>query len=141
RLCGAWKGQLGLEPTVDLYVEHLMQVLRELKRVLKPTGSIYLNIGDTYASSMGDHGEETAGFSKESMVTNKPSRPNFPKMGRLLIPARVALKMQEEGWMCIDEIIWRKPNHMPTSVKSRLANSWETNYSSQKNSKTMRRNL
>jgi DNA modification methylase len=135
RNCGAWKGQLGLEPNVDMFVQHLMQVFRELKRVLKPTGSFYLNIGDTYASSMGDHGDETAGFSKEAMVTSKPPKPK--ETGRLLIPSRVAIAMTEDGWHCMDEIIWRKPNHMPTSVKSRLANSWEPIFRFVKNNKTM----
>ncbi|GAJ20487.1 unnamed protein product, partial [marine sediment metagenome] len=49
-LCGAWCGQLGLEPTPELYVEHLMMIFREVKRVLRDDGSFYLNIGDTYAT-------------------------------------------------------------------------------------------
>ncbi len=107
-----WHGQLGLEENVDLYVEHLMMVFRELKRVLKPSGSFYLNIGDTYATSLGKHGGETAGMSKESMVGDeaRPPKPPAPRLGKLLIPSRVALRMIADGWMCPDEIIWRKPN-------------------------------
>ena len=51
--CGAWKGQLGLEPTYQLYVEHLMLVMKELKRILKKTGTLFWNMGDSYASSGG----------------------------------------------------------------------------------------
>ncbi|GAI80141.1 unnamed protein product, partial [marine sediment metagenome] len=50
-LCGAWRGQLGLEPIPELYVEHLMMIFQEVKRVLRKDGSFYLNIGDTYAGS------------------------------------------------------------------------------------------
>lgn len=119
--CPAWFGQLGLESTVDLYIRHLMQTFREIKRVLKPTGSFYLNLGDTYVSSMGDHGGETAGFSKETMVADKPPRPKLPAKGRLLIPSRVALAMQDDGWMCMDEIIWHKclGGDVPVYARSR----------------------
>ncbi len=129
--------QLGLEPTVNVYIEHLMLMIREIRRVLKPTGSFYLNIGDTYSSSLGPHGGETAGFSKEAMVGDE-KRPPVPQIrGKLLIPSRVALRMQEEGWSCMDEIVWRKPNSMPSSVKSRLANSWEPIFRFVKNNKTV----
>ncbi len=134
-----WHGQLGLEENVDLYVEHLMMVFRELKRVLKPSGSFYLNIGDTYATSLGKHGGETAGMSKDTMVGDeaRPPKPPAPRLGKLLIPSRVALRMMADGWMCPDEIIWRKPNHMPSSVKNRLANSWEPIFRFVKNDKAL----
>lgn len=52
-LCGAWRGELGLEPTFELYIKHLMQIFTEVKRVLKKTGTCWVNLGDSYANSAG----------------------------------------------------------------------------------------
>jgi DNA modification methylase len=100
--CGAWKGQLGLEPTYQMYVEHLVELFREVKRVLKKTGSFWLNIGDTYSSTLGRHGNRTAGFSEKTMVKDdvKPPRPkDIPPKCLIGIPWRVALAMIDDGWM------------------------------------------
>lgn len=123
--CGAWRGQLGLEPTWQLYVEHLVEISKEIKRVLKPTGSYYLVLGDTYAGSRSYQVEQTKYQSSEVQVRGVPMTADGsdgitkPKQ-KLLIPYRVAMGLQEDGWICRNDITWRKPNAMPSSVKDRL---------------------
>ena len=104
--CGAWYGQLGLEPTPELYVEHLGLILKEIYRVLKPTGTFWLNIGDTYSGTAYD----------------------LPRKCMLCIPERVLFKCLEIGFIVRNKIVWYKPNHLPSSVKDRLANAWEYIY-------------
>lgn len=123
-----WHGQLGLEPTIQEYVDHLCLIISQLKRVLKKTGSLWLNLGDTYSASLGNHGKETAGFDKERIVgdDNRPDIPStVPRKSLCLIPWRILTRLVDEGWSCRNVVVWHKPNHMPSSVKDRLANSWE----------------
>lgn len=133
--CGAWYGQLGLEPLPDMYVKHLLQIFRELKRTLKPTGSFYLNMGDTYAGSRcGSHDYRTdkcKNFTGREQYDNKYNKPapqataSIPRKSLCMIPERVALAMISDGWILRNKIIWHKPNPMPASVKDRLSNTWE----------------
>ncbi len=82
--------ELGREKSVDEYIDRLVEVFRETRRVLRPDGTLWLNLGDTY------------------------------RMGRLLgVPWRVALALQDDGWRLRSDIIWHKPNAMPSSVKDR----------------------
>jgi DNA modification methylase len=94
--CGCWRGQLGLEPTVDLYVAHLVEVMREVKRVLRPDGLVFLNISDS--------------LRKKSLC---------------LIPQRLAIALADDGWICRNYLIWRKPNQLPSSVKDRFTVDYE----------------
>jgi len=122
------EGQLGLEPTYQEYVQHLAEVCQEILRVLAKDGSFYLNLGDTYSSAMGRHGNQTAGFSKERMVVDekKPPRPsNLPPKCLIGIPWRVTLLLIDQGWTLRNDIIWFKRNCMPSSVKDRLTNTYE----------------
>ncbi len=133
--CGAWYGQLGLEPLPDMYVKHLLQIFRELKRILKPTGSFYLNMGDTYAGSRcGSHDYRTdkcKNFTGREQYDNKYNKPapqataSIPRKSLCMVPERVALAMVGDGWILRNKIIWHKPNPMPSSVKDRLSNTWE----------------
>ncbi len=129
--CGAWRGGLGMEPHPQLFIDHLVEIFREVKRVLKPSGTFWLNLGDTYfGGGGGNYG------SGKSITSKKPHIPNFlnriktdsawlqPKQ-KLMIPARVAIALQHEGWILRSDIIWHKPNHMPSSVKDRLTCSYE----------------
>jgi len=124
--CGAWKGQLGLEPSWQMYVEHLVELFREVKRVLKKTGSLWLNIGDTYASKSINWTEEYA--NKPQWHPKEPIQRGIsgyqPKclMG---IPWRVAFALIDDGWILRNAVIWYKPNHMPSSVKDRLTQTYE----------------
>ena len=107
--CGAWKGQLGLEPSWQMYVEHLVELFREVKRVLKKTGSLWLNIGDTYASKSINWTEEYA--NKPQWHPKEPIQRGIsgyqPKclMG---IPWRVAFALIDDGWILRNAVIWHK---------------------------------
>ena len=101
------EGQIGMEPSVDEWVANLLVVLREMARVLKPGGSLWLNLGDTYAR----HERHGA----------------LPK-GLVLAPERLIVALATEGWMVRNKVVWAKPNPMPASVKDRLAATWEPLY-------------
>lgn len=100
-------GQIGLQPDVDKWVEELRAVGRELARVLKPTGSWWLNIGDSYS---------------------RHARSGAPAKSLLLAPERLALALIEDGWTIRNKVIWAKTNPMPASVGDRLACTWEVVY-------------
>ncbi len=129
--CGAWYGQLGLEPTFQLYLDHMMIVCAEIKRVLKKTGSFWLNMGDTYGGSCSGHGDTglvqnfrrmTKGYLYD---TEKPQRKIMPKC-LLGIPSRLRNRLiDEQGWTCRNTVIWAKPNSMPSSKKDGLTPSYE----------------
>ena len=132
------KGQIGLEATPQEYVGRITQIFRELRRVLKPHGSLYLNLGDTYCSTKGscvNAGGSTRSLArsayKDLAGKSNPNRMLAPD-GRwlqpkqlLMIPARVAISLQDDGWILRNAIIWHKPNGMPSSVKDRLTNKHE----------------
>jgi site-specific DNA-methyltransferase (cytosine-N4-specific) len=128
--CGAWKGQLGLEPDWRMYVEHLVELFREVKRVLKKTGSLWLNIGDTYASkptgSMGRSGWKRP-HGRDQSIEARRIRGNvdYPSKCLMGIPWRVAFALIDDGWILRNAVIWYKPNHMPSSVKDRLTQTYE----------------
>ena len=137
-ICGAWKGQLGLEPTPDLYITHLVEIFGEVKRILKKSGSFYLNLGDTYCSSTKEAGRhdtnsktstDFGGWSNwDGGITKigKIEKSNWltPKQ-LLLIPSRVAIALQDEGFILRNDNIWYKKNPMPSSVKDRRNNTFE----------------
>lgn len=134
-LCGAWRGQFGLEPTPEFYVKHLAEICQAVKRVLKNRGSFYLNIDDTYAGSHCARGYKTPFQNYRrmyiaDMIYNKPSPQskikNIQRKSLVGIPWRVALHLiDNQGWILRNDIIWHKPNHMPESVKDRLTRSYE----------------
>jgi len=131
--CGAWRGQLGLEPDYRMYVQHLVEVGREIKRILKPSGSWYLNLGDTYSGSGGSvgHTPETKNLGRKTFEygafpTATITRDiDIPAKCKMLMPYRVALALVNDGWICRNDIIWLKPNPMPSSVKDRLNTTTE----------------
>ncbi len=129
--CGAWRGSLGLEPHPQLFIDHLTMICREIKRVLKPSGTFWLNLGDTYfGGGGGNYGSGKSITSKNPHTTNFLNRIGKdgawlqPKQ-KLMIPARVAIALQHDGWILRNDIIWYKPNHMPSPVKDRLTCSYE----------------
>jgi len=125
--CGAWKGQLGLEPTPDLYVKHLMEIFNELKKVLKPTGLFFLNIGDTYSGSGGAGGDWREGSRAEQPKWSQ-GLTDLPDKCMSMIPERVMMAMVDNGWILRNKIIWNKPNPMPESVKDRFSTGYEFVY-------------
>ncbi|KKN13443.1 hypothetical protein LCGC14_1006370 [marine sediment metagenome] len=132
--CGAWRGAYGLEPTVEMYVQHTVEILREIRRVLRDDGVVFWNIGDSYAGSgkgqMGDgshaakHGEKQH-TSKGTLVGGLPKAGGLKPKDLCLIPFRVALAAQADGWWVRSDIIWAKPNPMPESVTDRPTRSHE----------------
>ena len=100
-LCGAWRGELGLEPTIELYIKHLIQIFNEVKRVLKKTGTCWVNIDDSYnAGSGGDHkpgGKNDAGFQGKTFRGVQPKYlKTLSAKSLCLIPQRFAIAMVED---------------------------------------------
>jgi len=142
--CGAWRGQLGLEPTPDLYIAHLVEVFREVKRVLRSDGTLWLNMGDSYWGGKGQSGtgnpeEQSERYESGASINrsyhqiagDKLTRPQDGKHDILkpkdlvAIPWRVAFALQADGWYLRSDIIWSKPNPMPESVQDRPTKSHE----------------
>ena len=132
--CGGWHGQLGLEPRMGMYINHIVQIFQEIRRVLRRDGTAWLVIGDSYAGSMKGMGTGGKAYGGPKQQTNIGSigigRPDWsqcvlkPK-DLCMIPARVAIALQEDGWWIRSDIIWAKPNPMPESVEDRPTRSHE----------------
>ncbi len=99
--------QIGLEESVDQWVDALMRVMTEVGRVLKPAGSVWLNLGDTFSRSP-KHGA--------------------PPKSLVLAPEKLLLALEADGWLIRNKVVWAKPNGMPASVRDRLACNWEPVY-------------
>jgi site-specific DNA-methyltransferase (adenine-specific) len=124
--CGAWKGQLGLEPTFDLYIKHMISIFDEVKRVLKPTGTCWVNLGDTYAGSGKGAWDKKGNRKERYSVTKKyPIKDTVAQKSLCGIPDRFKIAMIDNGWICRNDIIWHKPNAMPSSVKDRFTVDYE----------------
>ncbi len=132
-------GQIGLEDTPDVYVERLVGVFREVRRVLRDDGTLWLNLGDSWAgakskavqTSLADYGCNgvrtwgDAAKRRASSMAVRPKTPGFHAKQLLGIPWRVALSMQTDGWLLRDEIVWHKPGVMPYSGKDRFCRNHE----------------
>ncbi|SHV15316.1 DNA modification methylase [Mycobacteroides abscessus subsp. abscessus] len=100
-------GQLGLEAHVEEWIKQLAEISAEVHRVLVPTGTYWLNLGDTFAT------HQSEGAARKSL---------------LMAPERLALRLQQSGWIIRNKIVWAKPNPMPTSIKDRLNCTYEFVY-------------
>ena len=125
--CSAWKGQLGLEPTFELYIQHLCAVFDEIRRVLKSSGTCWVNLGDTYAGSWGaaSHSRNKA---KRTGTNQRPPSSFAQSVSRkslCLIPFRFAIEMMNRNWILRNVIIWQKPNCLPSSVSDRFTVDFE----------------
>jgi len=129
------EGQIGLEADFRDYIEKLLSIFDEVHRILKPTGTLWVNLGDTYGGSgMGTSKSDKRYASKE---TYRPTgtesrsaalrRTSYNK-SLLLIPERFAIAMVEKGWKLRNKIIWKKTNCIPESVKDRFTKSYEYIY-------------
>jgi DNA modification methylase len=127
--CGAWRGSLGLEPTVDLYVEHLVAILRKLRRVLRADGTLWLNLGDCYASPcprFRRNGVGPGSLPNSTRAVRPPRLASALKEKDLVgVPWRVALALQTDGWYLRSDIVWAKPNNIPESVRDRPTRAHE----------------
>ena len=124
---GDWKGQLGLEPTYKMYLDHLLLITAELKRVLKPTGTLWWNMGDSYnGNKKGKTDKKVAEYVEQTQKGLHKELQDMPAKSLMQLPQRFAIRMQDEqDWILRNTMIWKKRNHMPSSVKDRLANSYE----------------
>ncbi len=140
RRCGAWRGSLGLEPTPELYVQHLVEVMRLVRRVLKPGGTLWLNLGDTYftRSVMRERGnrdviEGFAGkdlpdwreYARRGLARYSSGHPTLKDKDLVGLPWRTALALQADGWYLRCDVIWSKRNPMPEAVRDRPTRSHE----------------
>jgi DNA modification methylase len=132
------EGQIGLEPTMQGYLDAMVGVCRELRRVLKPEGTFWLNIGDSYAAppvgrfngggfkdTSAKNGTRNLSGVATSGIANKLKGSGLKHKDLCMIPNRLAIMLQEDGWYVRSEIIWAKPNPMPESVRDRPTNAHE----------------
>jgi len=123
--CGAWKGQLGLEPDFNLYIKHLCDIFNGVKRVLRDDGTCWVNLGDTYGSGTGQGGTLLGRDKKdENKVWGSKPIQGFQK-SLVMIPFRFAIEMVNRGWILRNTLIWHKPNCMPSSAKDRFTVDFE----------------
>lgn len=135
--CGAMRvdEQVGLEETPEAYTERIVEVFREVRRVLRDDGTLWLNLGDSYAGSGkgrradGSHQEGgkqgTSRGTIEGSLAKTPSGDGLKPKDLVGIPWRVAFALQDDGWYLRSDIIWAKPNPMPESVTDRPTKSHE----------------
>ncbi|OPZ25266.1 MAG: Modification methylase DpnIIB [Lentisphaerae bacterium ADurb.BinA184] len=118
-------GQIGLEATLPQYINRLVTVFREMRRVLRPDGTFWLNIGDGYTS--GNRGWRAPDKKNPARAMSvRPDTPEGLKPKDLLgVPWRMAFALQQDGWFLRSDIVWEKPNAMPESVKDRPTRSHE----------------
>ena len=125
--------QLGLEATPEEFVKNLVKVFKEVKRILRKDGTVWLNLGDSYASGKSRYSSRPQTIAKgkshdEPMSGKKPDvyyHPVLKDKDLVGIPWRVALALQADGWYLRSDIIWNKPNTLPESVKDRPSKSHE----------------
>lgn len=129
-----WRGEHGLEPSFELWLEHEVIIFKEVRRVMRSEATLWLNIGDAYASSVnGTSAAETKAKGEDDRTfRDKPLNTAtgvFKPKDRLMMPARLVIALQERvGFWLRDEIVWRKPNPMPSSVRDRTTPAHEMLY-------------
>ena len=124
------EAQIGLESTPEQYVANMVRVFREVWRVLRDDGTLWLNLGSSYASNPASGGQQsplmTGGEHKRTPQINGYHRPvGFKPKDLVPIPWMVAMSLQADGWYLRSDIIWAKPNPMPESVTDRPTKSHE----------------
>lgn len=129
-------GQIGLEETPGAYIQRLVELFREIRRVLKDDGTIWVNIGDSYygggkTSSISDNGSgekqksNKGAVSRENLPNNRRKSDTYKPKDLIGIPWMLAFALRADGWYLRQDIIWHKPNPMPESVTDRCTKSHE----------------
>ena len=126
--CNAWKGSFGLEPTFQLYIKHMLDIFDQIKRILKKEGTCWVVLGDTYAGT-GNKGEWTdpkydKGRNGQAVALNNKVE-GIKDKSLCQIPQRFAIGMIDRGWILRNDIIWHKPNCMPSSATDRFTVDYE----------------
>ena len=119
-------GQIGRENSFEEYVENLCKIFDEVKRVLKPMGTVWVNLGDTYGTQSG--AMRDGKFGPKNTNNQTFTQPKSIHKCLLQIPSRFAIAMIDRGWILRNEIVWHKPNAMPSSVKYRFSVDYEVIY-------------
>lgn len=112
------EGQVGLEPTPRAYITALRDVCAATRRVLKPTGTLWVNLGDSYSTN--SDGYHCARSGQRGQPRYRP-RGDLPHKNLLGMPWRVAFALQADGWILRSAVVWDKPNAAPTPVRDRMA--------------------
>jgi len=138
--CGAWRGQLGMEPTPELFIAHITDIFREVRRVLRPDGTCWINIGDSYAAHPGQRKTTDKAGPKQQTNTASPQTPSrcvdgLKAKDLVGIPWMMAFALRADGWYLRSEIIWQKINPMPESVRDRPTKAHEQIFLLSKSSK------
>ena len=128
-------GQIGLEETPAEFIARLVEVFREVRRVLRDDGTAWVNMGDSYAGSWGAHGRDDMGVGvstisqRQVMASQRKSKATthaeYKPKDLMGIPWRLAFALQDDGWYLRQDIIWHKPNPMPESTRDRCTKSHE----------------
>jgi DNA modification methylase len=126
--CGAWKGQLGLEPQLEQFVRNLVEVGDLIRRVLREDGNWWLNLGDSFAGSWGAQSKDEKANQRDSGAypDKNPARTGtLRRKSKMLVPHRVAIALEDAGWIVRSDAVWAKSNPMPHPVKDRLTETKE----------------
>jgi len=129
------EGQLGLEPTFQEYITKLCDIFDEVKRVLKKTGTCFVNLGDTYSGAGSGQKDTGKAIYEGNDFRKEPTKTNLSDKSLIQIPSRFAIEMSNRGWILRNEIIWYKRNCMPSSVKDRFTVDFEKVFFFVKNKK------
>jgi len=126
------EGQIGLEDDFEKYIEKLWEVFDEVYRILKPSGTVWVNLGDTYGQNWRGGGVSSSSKKQLSnrgtvdfMKRKAPKRVKVPQKSLFMIPERFAIGMIDRGWILRNQIIWQKINVMPTSIRDRFTVDFE----------------
>lgn len=132
---GIENGEIGLEQSPDEYIQTMVAVFREVKRVLRDDGTCWVNMGDSYANGGGEKRDGGHGFvdggkakleaAKGALLSGRWSDPVMKPKDLMMMPARLAIALQADGWWLRSDIIWAKPNPMPESVTDRPTSAHE----------------
>lgn len=130
-------GQLGSEGTMHDYICNLVAIFREIKRVLRDDGTVWVNLGDSRSTKQGRTSQVnyrsstisvTAGMWAAHEARARKQSNEVPQKSLMMVPARFAIAMVDDGWILRDEIVWSKPNPMPESVQDRTTRAHEMLY-------------
>lgn len=138
-------GQIGLEASPREFIDSLVAVFREVRRVLRDDGTIWVNMGDSYAGSWGAHGRDDMGLGSTSLSARQiaasarrkkqANHGGFKPKDLMGMPWRLAFALQDDGWYLRQDIVWAKPNPMPESVRDRCTKAHEYLFLLSKSSK------